>query len=187
MPSRPRSEVLVTAVAELAAVADRFDEAALDPITQAIAGAHRVMLYGCGREGLMMRALAMRLHHLGLKVCMQGDMNAFPLGPGDLFLCAAGPGELPTASALCGVARDAGAGVIVITAEPDGATSALADELLVIPAQTMASDVGSDAVLPMGSLFEGAMFLVFEVLVLRLRDALGETAQSMRARHTNME
>ncbi len=31
------------------------------------------------------------------------------------------------------------------------------------------------------------MFLVFEVLVLRLRDALGETAASMRARHTNME
>ena len=37
--------------------------------------------------------------------------------------------------------------VVVITAEPDGATSALADELLVIPAQTMANDVGSDAVL----------------------------------------
>ena len=39
----------------------------------------------------------------------------------------------------------------------------------------------------MGSLFEGAMFVVFEVLVLRLRDVLGETAESMRARHTNME
>jgi 6-phospho-3-hexuloisomerase len=39
----------------------------------------------------------------------------------------------------------------------------------------------------MGSLFEGAMFLVFEVLVLRLRDELGESAESMRARHTNME
>ena len=31
------------------------------------------------------------------------------------------------------------------------------------------------SVLPMGSLFEGAMFLVFEVLVLQLRDDLGET------------
>ena len=51
----------------------------------------------------------------------------------------------------------------------------------------MARDVGGASVLPMGSLFEGAMFLVFEVLVLRLRDVLGETAESMRARHTNME
>ena len=175
------------AAAELTTVAERFDEAALEPVVAAIARADRVMLYGCGREGLMMRALAMRLHHLGLDVCMQGDMNAFPLGPGDLFLCAAGPGELATASALCGVAREAGAAVLVVTAEPEGATSALADELLVIPAQTMARDVGSDAVLPMGSLFEGAMFLVFEVLVLQLRERLDETPASMRARHTNME
>lgn len=175
------------AATELSEAAAAVDDAALEPTMRAIVEAQRVMLYGCGREGLMMRALAMRLHHLGLRVCMQGDMNAFPLGPGDLFLCAAGPGELPTSSTLCGVAREAGARVVVVTAQPDGVTSALADELLVIPTQTMADDVGSDAVLPMGSLFEGAMFLVFEVLVLRLREALGEPAESMRARHTNME
>lgn len=175
------------AAVELDAVVRRMDEAELEPVVHAITDARRVMLFGCGREGLMMRALAMRLHHLGLEVCMQGDMTAFPLGHGDLFLCAAGPGELPTASALCGVAKDAGARVFVVTAEPEGATSAMADQLLVIPAQTMARDVGGASVLPMGSLFEGAMFLVFEVLVLRLRDALGETAETMRARHTNME
>jgi len=31
------------------------------------------------------------------------------------------------------------------------------------------------------------MFLVFEVLILNLRDIFGETAETMRARHTNME
>jgi 6-phospho-3-hexuloisomerase len=175
------------AAAELSAVADAFEEASLTPVVEALVAARRVMLYGCGREGLMMRALAMRLHHLGLEVAMQGDMTAFPLGPGDLFLCAAGPGSLPTASALCSVAHSAGARVLVVTAEPEGETARLADQLLVIPAQTMARDVGSSAVLPMGSLFEGAMFLVFEVLVLELREALGETAETMRARHTNME
>jgi 6-phospho-3-hexuloisomerase len=175
------------AASQLAEVAHRMDDAALEPVITAVAGARRVMLYGCGREGLMMRALAMRLHHLGLDVSVQGDMTAFPLGPGDLFLCAAGPGALPTASVLCDVAKLAGARVIVVTAEPAGATATLADDLLVIPAQTMASEVNGASVLPMGSLFEGAMFLVFEVLVLRLRDALGETPESMRARHTNME
>jgi 6-phospho-3-hexuloisomerase len=89
-------------VGELAALADRMDEATLEPVVAAIVDARRVMLYGCGREGLMMRALAMRLHHLGREVCMQGDMTAFPLARGDLFLCAAGPGALSTASALCG-------------------------------------------------------------------------------------
>lgn len=175
------------AAAELAGVAARMDDADLDRAVETVAGAERIMVYGAGREGLMMRALAMRLHHLGLRVAVQGDMAAFPLGPGDLFLCAAGPGELATASALCGRASAAGARVLVVTAESDGATSAMADDLLLIPAQTMASDVGGPSRLPMGSVFEGAMFLVFEVLVLRLADRLGETAESMRVRHTNME
>jgi 6-phospho-3-hexuloisomerase len=85
------------------------------------------------------------------------------------------------------VARQAGARVLVITAEPSGATAMLADDRLVIPAQTMATESDGSSVLPMGSLFEGALFLVSEVLVRRLRDRLGESAASMRARHTNME
>src|SRR6188508_1505820 len=149
------------AASELVAAVERIDDASLEPTVRAIADARRTMLHGCGREGLMMRALARRLYHLGLTVCMQGDMTAFPLGHGDLFLCAAGPGELATATALCQVARAAGASVVVVTAEPDGATARLADALLVIPAQTMTRDQAGGSVLPMGSLFEGAMFLVF--------------------------
>src|SRR6185503_10646054 len=105
-PGRPYV-TMREAAAEIAEVAVRMDDAgpdALEPTVRAIAGARRVMLFGCGREGLMMQALAMRLHHLGLEVCMQGDMTAFPIGAGDLFLCAAGPGALATATALCAVA-----------------------------------------------------------------------------------
>lgn len=91
---RPGAGLLTRAGAELADVAARLDAATLEPVVAAIASAPRVMLYGCGREGLMMRVLAMRLHHLGRTVCMQGDLNAFPLGPGDLFLCAAGATRL---------------------------------------------------------------------------------------------
>ena len=58
----------------------------------------------------------------------------------------------------------------------------------VIPAQTMADDRGGGvSVLPMGSLFETAQMLLFELVILKLRDRLGETAQTMRARHTNLE
>lgn len=176
-----------SAVGELAEVADSLDWASVEAASDRIASARRIMLHGCGREGLMMRALAMRLHHLGLDVAMQGDMTAPPLGPGDLFLCSAGPGELSTVTALMGVAREAGAGVLMVTAEPGAASARLADTLLVIPAQTMARDRGGASTLPMGSLFEGAMFLVFEVMVLFLRERLGATPEAMRARHTNME
>ena len=63
-----------------------------------------------------------------------------------------------------------------------------ADLVFHIPAQTMADDRGGTAsVLPMGSLYEGAMFIAFELVVLALRNRVGENAETMRARHTNME
>ena len=64
-----------------------------------------------------------------------------------------------------------------------------ADLVLHIPAQTMANDQGAVAmsVLPMGSLFEGAQYLAFELLILALRDHLAVSPQAMRARHTNLE
>ena len=65
----------------------------------------------------------------------------------------------------------------------------MADFVLTIPAQTMADDQGSkkSSVLPMGSLFEGALFVLFEVMVLKLRDKLGVSSETMRGNHTNLE
>lgn len=146
-----------------------------------------IMGYGCGREGLQVKGLIMRLHHLGLRVAMQGDMAAPPLAAGDLLLVSAGPGELSTVRALMGEARKAGASTLLLTAVASAPLACLADEVLVIPATTMATDKDAKPFLPMGSIYEGALFVVFELMVLALRDALGEDAASMRARHTNME
>ena len=59
--------------------------------------------------------------------------------------------------------------------------------MLVVPAQTMANDVGGHSVLPMGSLFEGAEFILFEMAVMALAERLHIDAGAMRARHTNLE
>jgi 6-phospho-3-hexuloisomerase len=177
------------ALAELGAALEGVEEAQVAAACEAIAAARRIVLYGCGREGLMLRALAMRLYHLGLDAHVQGEMSTPPVGPGDLLLVSAGPGELSTVSALMRVAREAGAQVLFLTAEPAAEAASGADRLLVVPAQTMARDRGAAAsrVLPMGSVYEGALFVLFELMVARLRETLGESAESMRARHTNLE
>jgi 6-phospho-3-hexuloisomerase len=176
------------ALAEASGVVDRLDAAAFDSFAQAIAGAKRIALHGLGREGLQMKGLAMRLHHLGLDAHVVGEMTTPPVGPGDLLVVSAGPGYFATIEALMKIARDGGAKTALVTAQPAAGLAKLADHVLHIPAQTMADDRGAKAsVLPMGSLFELSMMLVFELLVLRLRDILGESAESMRARHTNLE
>ncbi len=175
------------ALAEVAAVFARMPEDAADPLIAAILGAKRIALYGVGREGLQMKGFAMRLYHLGLDAHVVGDMTTPPLGAGDLLITSAGPGAFSTVLALLGVARTAGARTAVITAQPQGEAARIADVVTHIPAQTMADDRGGASVLPMGSLYETAQMVFFELVILALRDRLGETADGMRARHTNLE
>jgi len=158
----------VQAAADLGAAAGRVDPAALQGLMQEIANARRIVLQGAGREGLMMRGLAMRLAHPGRDVHVAGDMATPPVGPGDLLPVSSGPGALAGIAALIGVAKAAGARTACGTARPDGPDPAACDRVLVIPARTMADDRGPGVsqVLPMGSLFEGAQFLTFELLVL---------------------
>jgi 6-phospho-3-hexuloisomerase len=177
-----------SALADAGNVVERLDPAAFEAFAQATAGAKRIALHGLGREGLQMKGLAMRLFHLGLDAHVVGEMTTPPVGPGDLLIVSAGPGDFATVAALMKIAKDAGAKTGVVTAQPASNLANSADHVLHIPAQTMADDRGGNtSVLPMGSLFELSMMLVFELLVLRLRDIVGESAESMRARHTNLE
>jgi 6-phospho-3-hexuloisomerase len=182
-------DLATRAAAEIRDAVAAVDPAALDGLVEDLAAARRVVCHGVGREGLMMRALAMRLYHLGLDAHVVGDMACPPVGPGDLLLVSAGPGAFSTVSALIGVARAAGARIACVTAQPQGAAPQAADRVFLIPAQTMANDRGTAAtsVLPMGSLYEGAQYLAFELLVLALRDRLKVAPDAMRARHTNLE
>lgn len=154
-----------------------------------LAGAKRIACYGVGREGLMMKAVAMRLYHLGLDAHVVGDMTTPALGKDDVLFISAGPGYFSTVDGLRGVAKGAGAKVLCITAEPNGAVPEASDLVVTLPAQTMASDQGGSAtsILPMGSLFEANQFLFFELLILDLRDRIGIQAEAMRANHTNLE
>ncbi|MCO5734246.1 SIS domain-containing protein [Rhizobium sp. SSA_523] len=176
------------ALAELATCLGHIGQAGFQEAVAEIAEARRIALYGVGREGLQIKGLAMRLFHLGLQSAVVGDMTTPPLSAGDLLIVSAGPGDFSTVSALIGVARQAGARVLVVTAQPDGAAARKADRVLCIPAQTMADDwQGAGSVLPMGSLYEGALYLTFELMILALRERLDIAPERMRANHTNLE
>ncbi len=176
------------AAEEIRSATAGVDAGQMDALVIALARAARVVCYGVGREGLMMRALAMRLYHMGLDAHVVGDMSCPPVGAQDLLVVSAGPGTFSTVKGLMGVAQGAGAKVACVTATPDGEAARAADLVLFIPAQTMASDQGAvTSVLPMGSLFEGAQYLTFEILILGLRNHLGVEPAAMRARHTNLE
>ena len=105
----------------------------------------------------------------------------------DLLIVSNGPGTLETAWTLIARAHRAGALVAVITAQPTAELPQKADLLLVMPGQTMAEGTASTSAQPMGSVFEQAMWILFDALVVQLKDDLEETYESMTARHTNLE
>lgn len=181
-------EMAAEAVTEIAAAIDLALPGQINAMSEPIQRSRRIALYGVGREGLMIKTLAMRLFHLGLDAHLVGDMTTPPLATGDLLIVSAGPGHFSTCRALIEVSRAAGAETLCVTAEPQGRTAQEADHLIHLPAQTMARDSGNKvSVLPMGSLYEGVMFLFFEILILDLQKQLGLSAQAMRANHTNLE
>ncbi|MBA2521345.1 MAG: SIS domain-containing protein [Chloroflexia bacterium] len=176
------------ALDEVAGVFTPATSAAAAKMTDEILQAQRIACYGVGREGLMMQAFGMRLAHLGLDAHIVGDMTTPPVGPGDLLIVSAGPGAFSTALGLLGVAHAAEARTLVVTAQPRGEAARQADVVIHLPAQTMADDTGPVvSLLPMGSLYEAALLIFFDLLSMLLRERTAQTPEQMRARHTNLE
>lgn len=190
MPAQTKvslASVASRALDDLGALFGRLAPGAEAGLVDAIAVARRIAVYGAGREGLQMQGFAMRLSHLGLDAHVVGEMTAPPIGSGDLLIVSSGSGTSPIGDALIEVAREAGATIAVVTAQPKGRTPARADVVFHIPAQTMAEDHGGELLaLPAGSLFETAQMMLFETIVVALRDRLDETAETMRRRRANL-
>ena len=78
---------------ELAAALTGVAPDEIDRMADEILAARRIVCAGMGREGLMMRALCMRLMNLGFDAHMAFDMTTPPVGVGDLLIVSNGPGR----------------------------------------------------------------------------------------------
>ena len=181
-------ENFARAVAELGQVAERIDTRQIDAFIAAIARAKRVFLIGAGREGLSTRAFAMRLMHLGKEVHWIWDDTTPGIGAGDLLIATSGSGAIGHIDYVFDQAVAAGAETAVVTGDPSGATAKKAKTLLFLPAAVYkgkAEVVPSTQ--PMGNLFEQALLILFDQIVIALAERLGVSKDAMSARHRNVE
>jgi 6-phospho-3-hexuloisomerase len=178
--------------AELARLLDEVDEGSVRAFEQALLTARRVFTAGAGRSGLMMRAFAMRLMHLGLAVHVVGGTTTPSLEPGDLLVIGSGSGETASLQAQARKARGLGAGVALVTIVPDSTIGKLSDPVIRIraPSPKAAAVPGgqpASSVQPMGSLFEQGLLLLLDIVVMRMSEAKGITHEQMFRRHANLE
>jgi 6-phospho-3-hexuloisomerase len=162
----------------------------LDQARRLVLGARRIFVAGKGRSGLQMEAFAMRLMHLGLSTHVVGDVTTPGIASGDLLVIGSGSGR--TASLVCHAERahQLQVPVLLFTAAQDSPIHAFADGIVRIDAPTPKIDEDyafQASILPMGSLFEQALGLLLDLIVLMLMRDLDVDGGQMFSRHANLE
>jgi 6-phospho-3-hexuloisomerase len=172
-------------VDEVAGVLRSVDPSAPGEMSDALMSSGRVFLFGAGRSGFVMRALAMRLMHLGLSAYYIGDATTPSPGAGDMVVALSGTGQTPSTIHVLKRGREAGAETTCITASPGSPITEFASKAVIVPGATKARsehEPGSEQ--PSGSLFEQAAFLFCEAVALEIYTRRGSDAVS---NHTTLE
>jgi 6-phospho-3-hexuloisomerase len=183
---------LSDALEPVARVLAKTDVSEVEAFERTLLGARRVFVTGLGRTGLMARGFAMRLMHLGRRVYHVGDVITPAIRRGDLLVICTRTGRSPVLLHYVRIAQRAGARVAVVTAQRGSPVAKRSDVILVlpseqVPARKRAGTRGRVAAPPLGSVFEQAVLLVFDRMVMDLMTVLGLTADDLRRIHTTFE
>ena len=157
----------------------------------------KVLVMGAGRSGLVGRAFAMRLMHLGFNAYVLGDTIVPSVGKKDAVIAISGSGRTKLIVTAAEAAKQVGAKVIAITSFPDSPLGKIADIVVEIPGRTkiaIEEDYFARQILgiheplaPLGTLFEDTAMIFFDGVIVELMMRLGKSEDELKARHANIE
>jgi len=161
-------------------------------------GRSKILVMGAGRSGLVGRAFAMRLLHLGYNVYVLGDTIVPRIGNRDVVIAISGSGSTKLIVTAAEAAKKVGARIIAITSYPDSPLGRLADIVVRVPGRTKVSRSEEDyfarqilgmheQLAPLGTLFEDTAMVFLDGVVAELMHRLGKTEEDLRAMHANIE
>jgi len=178
-------------------VAEELGEEEVEALIQSIISAKKVFVYGAGRSGLVAKAFAMRLMHLGINVFVVGEIITPAIEKEDLLITISGSGETTSVVNAAKIAKNVGAKVALITTYPNSSLGRLADIVVVVKGRTklkgekdfvMRQIKGEHYPLaPLGTLFEIAVLIFLDAIIVELMVRLGKTEEEMRTRHATIE
>jgi 6-phospho-3-hexuloisomerase len=189
--SNDRMDTLIEKIqTEVMACVSQVSIESLSRAESLIEVAPRIFVSGAGRSGLCMRALAMRLMHLGKTAFVAGETTTPNIAADDLLIIGSGSGRTAGLVLMAEQARNLGAKLLLFTTHPTSPLADLADHKVIIPAPSlsMAKDgPAHTSVQPMGSLFEQSLLILCDSLIVGLMLRMGVDAAHMRQRHANLE
>jgi 6-phospho-3-hexuloisomerase len=157
----------------------------------------KVLVVGAGRSGLIGRAFAMRLMHLGFNVYVLGDTVVPPLRAGDALIAISGSGRTRSVITVAEAAKSVGAKVIALTTYINSPLAKVSDIIVEIPGRTKVSSENDyytrqligiyEPLAPLGTLFELVAMVVLDAVVAELMVQLGKTEEDLKKLHANIE
>lgn len=176
-------DVVASEVADAMIYVPRADIAEL---ARRLNEARHVLVAGEGRSGLMAKAFAMRLMQLGLSVHVIGETTTPAITANDDLVAVSGSGSTPATIRVVQRAREIGATVLAVTANPDSPLASQARFVLCLPGATKYRRAGeASTAQPLSSLFDQVAHLALDAVCLHLAGLRGVgNAEARRAHST---
>ena len=165
--------------------------------------ARRIYVAGAGRSGLVSRAFAMRLMHIGFESFVVGETITPALLAGDTLVAFSGSGETNSIVDICETAKDIGAKICLITFSPESRAAKLAECIVTlgegkadpddIPSQYEVRQITGQyrsiatSFAPFGTLFETSALVFSDAVISALIEVLQCSLDDARGRLSNVQ
>ncbi|RLF42369.1 MAG: iron dicitrate transport regulator FecR [Thermoplasmata archaeon] len=166
-------------------ILEQVSQDEIDKIKKLFFKTKHIFVYGAGRSGLVAKAFAIRLRHLGFQAFVIGETITVPVQKNDLVVIVSGSGETIPAIMTAEIAHNLEAKVVSITGKKNSDIARYADVTLYLPVSCDEEERKKYA--PLGTLFEASVWILLDGLVADLLDSKNETEETMRRRHATLE
>jgi 6-phospho 3-hexuloisomerase len=191
------SKAMAEIIVHLQKTQEELNRDQVEAFVQSLMNAKRVFVLGAGRSGLVARAFAMRLMHLGMDVYVVGETITPAIHDGDVVVAVSGSGETDLVVGAASIAKKVGAKIAVVTSFPDSRLGKMADVVVVLPGRTRTETIseyverelaGEHASLaPLGTLFEISASVFLDGVIAALMNKLNKKEKDLKERHANVE
>ncbi len=180
-------------------IAESLSDEEVEQFVEEILKAGRIYVMGAGRSGLVAKAFAMRLMHLGFSSFVVGETITPAMTGNDLMVVFSGSGKTKTVADIAETAKEIGARLALITSNRDSRIGRIADIIVIIEHQRdEVKDDGAEfeirqmmgehkSFAPLGTLFETAAMIFADAVISRLMEITKTDEKELKNRHANIE
>ncbi len=197
------NELMLLMVGQMRETARMLSPDESDSFFSEMLKARKIYVAGAGRSGLVARAFAMRLMHIGIESYVIGETITPALSPGDTLVVFSGSGETNSIYDVSETAKELGARLCLITATRVSRMTGLADCVVILcGSQTSDNSLTSQyevrqitgqyrsvtsSFAPFGTLFETAALIFSDAIISALIEARHCSLDEARKRLSNVQ